>query len=82
MITVVEYRDDQGEYNLQAAFSVNSVDIAKEHFSGALENSANECQYPWFSLTIYTDDGKTYINGDIFKTVTSALEWWEEQCSN
>ncbi len=82
MITVVEYRDDQGEYNLQVAFSVNSVDIAKEHFSDALENSANESQYPWIAVTIYADDGMKYIDGEIFKSEISALKWWEERCSN
>ncbi|BAQ22905.1 hypothetical protein AU156_gp196 [Edwardsiella phage PEi20] len=82
MITVVEYRDDQGEYNLQTAFSVKSADIAKEHFSTALENSSNECQYPWIAVTIYADDGMTYIDGDIFKTTLAAFEWWEERCSN
>lgn len=82
MITVVEYRDDQGEYNLQTAFSIKSSDIAKEHFSSALENSANECQYPWISIIIYSDTGMKYIDGDIFKTAISALEWWTEKCCN
>lgn len=82
MITVVEYQDEKGEYNLQTAFSVKSADIAKEHFENALENSSIECQYPWIAVTIYADNGMTYIDGDIFKTIKSALEWWEERCFN
>lgn len=78
MITVVEYQDDTWNFNLQTAFSVNSLEIAKEHFADALANSAEECQNPYIALTIYADDGKTYIAGDLFKTVESAIEWWVE----
>lgn len=82
MITVVEWQDDNREFNLQTAFCVNSTDVAKEHFISALENSSNECPTPYISLTIYSDNGMNYIDGDIFKTVKSALEWWEETCFN
>lgn len=82
MITVVEYQDEVGEFELQTAFVSSSPDIAKNHFETALENSANECNHPYIALTIYSDDGMKYIDGDIFKTLISALEWWEEKCYN
>lgn len=81
MIAIVGYQDGDYNFNLHTAFLVDSVDIAKGHFADALENSSNECRYPYIALTIYSDDGKTYIDGDIFKTVESALEWCEEKCS-
>ena len=81
MITVVEFRGSDYNFTLHTAFSVSSLDTAKEHFSDALENSSNECQYPYIALTVYSDDGKAYIDSDVFTTIKSAIEWWEEKCS-
>lgn len=82
MITIVEYQDEQRVFILQTAFSVNLRGIAEEHFRDALENSANEIQYPYIAVTIYSDDGKTYIGSRVFETVKDAIEWWQERCCN
>lgn len=76
MITVIEYHDGY-EFNLHTAFCEKSSSIAKEHFDDALENSSTDYQYPYIAVTIYSDNGKSYIDGNTFKTAASALEWWE-----
>ena len=82
MITVVEYRDINMDYNIQAAFVGNDVNLAKEHFIAAFENSEEDSQYPYIAITLYEDDGRNYVGGDIFKTLEDVIEWWEDKCSN
>lgn len=66
MVTVVEYQDSEGALCLQTSFGIVPLEIAKEHFSDALENSSNECRHPYIALTAYSDDGRTYIDSDFF----------------
>lgn len=77
MIILVEWLNEGGNYELHTAFHSSSK-YAKGHFEDALENSSTECSYPYISLTVYSDDGKTFLYSENFKSTDSAIFWWNE----
>ena len=80
MITILEYLDEEGLQCTHTAFSNAAIDKSKvkEYIEDALESSSMERKYPYITLTVYSDDGSSYIDGDVFKTSISAFEWWEQ----
>ena len=76
-ITVIEYHDNDGVFNLHKAFhgykSYLIEDALIEAFS---QSKAESAGLPLISIDMYDEDGE-HEDGDVFVSVEKAVKWWK-----
>ncbi|QEA10727.1 hypothetical protein PP422_gp187 [Enterobacter phage vB_EhoM-IME523] len=81
MITLVEWRNNRGELEVEKIFLGVKPQILKDAVEEAYCASEGECNHPMVCITLYDEDGE-FIDSDAFSKEITAFEWWEEKCSN
>lgn len=81
-ITVIEYRDVEGGFNLHKAFYGYKTYLIEDALIEAFSRSkAESTGLPLISIGMYDEDGG-YEDGDGFVSVEKAIEWWKHYFEN
>lgn len=81
-ITVVEYRDIEGGFNLHKAFHGYKPHLIEDILAEAFERAKDEyVVLPLISIDMYDEDGERE-DGDVFVSVEKAVEWWKHYITN
>lgn len=81
-ITIIEYRDAEGGFNLYKAFHGYKTHLIEDYLAEAFARAKDEyAVLPLISIDMYDEDGERE-DGDVFVSVEKAVEWWKHFFDN